>query len=446
VSALVWVGVAVLGGIGALGRFALDAAVSSRFGRDFPLGTLAVNVSGAFLLGILFGASLAGDGYLLAGTAVLGSYTHLLDLDAGDPAAGRGRRGPGAPRQPRPQRCDRACRRGARALDRGTAVNGPLLKLTAHFGERDRAGGELLADAILADFERHGVRTSVLIRGVEGFGQRHHLRTDRLLTLSEDLPAIAVALDEPQRIREVLEELPGPRANGLVTLEQVQPSGGGGDLELTVYLRRRQQIGGVPAFVAVCDLLRRHGVGGATALLGVDGTVEGERRRGRFLSTNADLPTLVVAVGNAAAISSALEELEQTLEAATTIEPVRVCKRDGNSTARPDPQGWQRLTVYTSESATVGGHAVHHELIRRLRRAGARGATSVRGIWGFHGDHAPHGDRLLQLRRRAPIVTTVVDEGERIGAWFEIADQLSPRRGLVTCEPVEVVAPQPVAS
>jgi fluoride exporter len=74
-TALIWVGVAVLGGVGALGRFGLDSLVSSRFGRDFPLGTLAVNVSGAFLLGFLVGISLKGHAYLLAGTAVLGSYT-----------------------------------------------------------------------------------------------------------------------------------------------------------------------------------------------------------------------------------------------------------------------------------------------------------------------------------------------------------------------------------
>lgn len=74
-SALLWVGVALLGGVGALGRFALDSVVSARFGRDFPLGTLVVNVSGAFALGFLAGVALDGDRYLLAGTAVLGSYT-----------------------------------------------------------------------------------------------------------------------------------------------------------------------------------------------------------------------------------------------------------------------------------------------------------------------------------------------------------------------------------
>jgi CrcB protein len=72
---LVWVGVVALGGVGAVVRFALDGAVSQRAGSGFPLGTLAVNLSGAFLLGLLVGAGVAGDALLLAGTAALGSYT-----------------------------------------------------------------------------------------------------------------------------------------------------------------------------------------------------------------------------------------------------------------------------------------------------------------------------------------------------------------------------------
>jgi len=74
-SALVWIGVAVFGGMGALARFALDGAVSERLGSRFPWGTFAVNVSGSFLLGLITGLALHGDALELAGTAVLGSYT-----------------------------------------------------------------------------------------------------------------------------------------------------------------------------------------------------------------------------------------------------------------------------------------------------------------------------------------------------------------------------------
>jgi fluoride exporter len=75
VSAPLWAGVAVLGAIGALARFLLDRLVSSRSASPFPRGTLLVNVSGAFALGVMIGASLSSSALLLAGSATIGSYT-----------------------------------------------------------------------------------------------------------------------------------------------------------------------------------------------------------------------------------------------------------------------------------------------------------------------------------------------------------------------------------
>jgi CrcB protein len=75
IDALVWVGVAGLGALGALGRFTLDGAVSARWPSDFPFGTLAVNLSGGFVLGMLVGLGVSGDALLLFGTGLLGAYT-----------------------------------------------------------------------------------------------------------------------------------------------------------------------------------------------------------------------------------------------------------------------------------------------------------------------------------------------------------------------------------
>jgi fluoride exporter len=70
-----WVGVALLGGCGALARFGLTLLVADRLHPHLPVGTLAVNVSGAFLLGLLAGAAVEGDARLLLGAGLLGSYT-----------------------------------------------------------------------------------------------------------------------------------------------------------------------------------------------------------------------------------------------------------------------------------------------------------------------------------------------------------------------------------
>jgi CrcB protein len=76
VSVLLWLGVAVCGGAGALMRFVVDAVLSSsRRGADLPLGTLAINLTGAAGLGFLVGLALSGDALLIAGTATVGSYT-----------------------------------------------------------------------------------------------------------------------------------------------------------------------------------------------------------------------------------------------------------------------------------------------------------------------------------------------------------------------------------
>jgi PII-like signaling protein len=331
------------------------------------------------------------------------------------------------------------------------------LKLTTYFGERQRTGDAFVADALLDLYGRHEVRTSILLRGVEGFGLKHHLRTDRLLTLSEDLPVVTVAVDRRERIEALLAEATALERPGLVTLERARLIAGNladaalpGDLaeaaKLTVYVGRQETAGGAPAFVAVCDLLHRRGVAGATALLGVDGTAHGERRRARFIGRNADVPMMVIAVGAGERIAAVLPELGRLLpRPLVTLERVQVVKRDGELLGAPRPPSgdgmWQKLMVYCSEQAKFEGAPLHVALVRALRESGGRGATALRGLWGFHGAHPPHGDRLLQLRRHVPVVTVVVDTPDAIARAFAVVDAVTHERGLVTSEAVPTAQP-----
>jgi len=75
VSVLLWGAVALTGGAGSVLRFLVDGAVGAAAEGDFPVGTLAVNVSGAIILGLITGLALGHDQALLAGTAAVGSYT-----------------------------------------------------------------------------------------------------------------------------------------------------------------------------------------------------------------------------------------------------------------------------------------------------------------------------------------------------------------------------------
>jgi CrcB protein len=72
---LAWVAVAALGGAMAIARFVVDSTVATRFGGDFPFGTLAVNLSGTVVLGILAGAALSGTAYTVIAGGGVGTYT-----------------------------------------------------------------------------------------------------------------------------------------------------------------------------------------------------------------------------------------------------------------------------------------------------------------------------------------------------------------------------------
>jgi CrcB protein len=48
------IAIAVAGALGALARYGLDGFVSRRTSGSFPWGTFVINISGAFLLGLVF--------------------------------------------------------------------------------------------------------------------------------------------------------------------------------------------------------------------------------------------------------------------------------------------------------------------------------------------------------------------------------------------------------
>ncbi|WP_345473791.1 fluoride efflux transporter CrcB [Glutamicibacter ectropisis] len=76
---MLFVIVALCGGLGAVMRFALDTFISARSGGLLPWGTMTINVSGSlalgFFTGLLTGTGMDQTWLLAVGTGVLGGYT-----------------------------------------------------------------------------------------------------------------------------------------------------------------------------------------------------------------------------------------------------------------------------------------------------------------------------------------------------------------------------------
>lgn len=74
-SALLLLGVAVAGGLGAGLRYLVDAGITAVVRGRFPWGILVVNVTGSFTLGVLTGLNAASDLTWVVGAGLLGGYT-----------------------------------------------------------------------------------------------------------------------------------------------------------------------------------------------------------------------------------------------------------------------------------------------------------------------------------------------------------------------------------
>ena len=303
-------------------------------------------------------------------------------------------------------------------------MRGEALALTLHFGERDRHGDRPLADAALELFERAQLPAAALLRGAEGFGGGLRLGTDRLLSLSEDLPLVLLAAGGREQVEAVAPQLAELAGDNLLALRPARIAGPGlaeeGDpgetVKLTLFTGRRERRQGVPAHVAVVAALRRQGV---------DGVASGRRLRAGFLAANSWVPAVTVAVGERGSIAAALAELGEGEEPPPAIVEQLPAAPSGSLS---------RLVVYCEQGRGRGAPDLHRALIARLREERADGATALRGVWGYHGEREPHGDRLLSLRRRVPVVVEALDRPDRCRRWHEIALELAAGRGLVTLE------------
>lgn len=72
-------GVALAAGGGAVARYVVDQAVQRRSGARFPYGTLVVNTTGSFVLGLVVGG-LSGSAAVVLGAGFAGGYTTLSTL------------------------------------------------------------------------------------------------------------------------------------------------------------------------------------------------------------------------------------------------------------------------------------------------------------------------------------------------------------------------------
>ncbi len=89
-------------------------------------------------------------------------------------------------------------------------------------GESDKHHGKPLYEALVELFRSRGFAGATVLRGIAGFGSTSHVKTEKVLRLSLDLPIIIEVVETEEAIQSILPDLDQMIGGGLITLERAK--------------------------------------------------------------------------------------------------------------------------------------------------------------------------------------------------------------------------------
>lgn len=110
----------------------------------------------------------------------------------------------------------------------------------------------------------------------------------------------------------------------------------------------------------------------------------------------------------------------------------------------PVPTDATLLSIYLGEADRADHKPLYEAIVMKAKEMKLAGATVLRGPLGFGASSHVHSAKILQLSADLPIVIQIVDDDEKIQAfWAAIQPMING--GLVTTQPVRALAYGPKA-
>jgi PII-like signaling protein len=101
-------------------------------------------------------------------------------------------------------------------------LQGPALRLTILIDEDDQWHHRPLYTEIVHRAHAAGLAGASVFHGIEGFGAGSRIHTSRLLSLSENLPALILIVDTREKIEAFLPQVEEVVTEGLILLDEVR--------------------------------------------------------------------------------------------------------------------------------------------------------------------------------------------------------------------------------
>lgn len=211
---------------------------------------------------------------------------------------------------------------------------GPAKKVTVYVGEDVHHHGEPMYLAVLNYLFYQGVSGATVTKGVAGFGAHHHMRTARILEISENLPIKIEFVEESSKLDAILAKLVEMVSPGLVEVQDTTVVTIAAPAEdrrkgprlphvaltgkaklMRIFIGESDRWREKPLHEAIVESLRAHDIAGVTVYRGICGYGAHRRfHKEKRLSLSHDLPIILSVVDEEAKLRSYLPLLEQMVE------------------------------------------------------------------------------------------------------------------------------------
>jgi PII-like signaling protein len=167
---------------------------------------------------------------------------------------------------------------------------GPAKKVSIYVGQDHQYHGESVYAAILEFLFYHKVSGASVTRGIAGFGADHHMHTDRILVLAENLPMKVEFIETPEKVEELLPKLHEMVGTGLIEIQDttiVKPSESSKQAArqestpplkreakaklMRIFIGENDKWNGKPLHKALIECMRTNDIAGVTVYQGILG-------------------------------------------------------------------------------------------------------------------------------------------------------------------------------
>jgi PII-like signaling protein len=211
---------------------------------------------------------------------------------------------------------------------------GPAKKVSIYVGQDHQYHGESVYAAILEFLFYHKVSGASVTRGIAGFGADHHMHTDRILVLTENLPMKVEFIETPEKVEELLPKLHEMVGTGLIEIQDttiVKPSESakqavrrestpplkreGKAKLMRIFIGENDKWNGKPLHKALIECMRTNDIAGVTVYQGILGYGANRRiHKDSALHLSHDRPMMLSVVDTEDRLRSFLAILDDMVQ------------------------------------------------------------------------------------------------------------------------------------